>query len=687
MAESPSKSTDPVPVLSTWAQDVSDMSKQGDGMHRRGGGQAVNPVGRSSGTHHLEASGESAVSHIASAHDEGEQDDMDLEAIKETCQQMTDVVKRFNSCIGKVHPIARGYIETMNNSLSMLLVKQETARPIKPSNSSPPLLSSRAGSKSLVMKSEFSDSSGSADSVDCPKLKKKKQRVRFGGFDSEPNNSELDTSDSAGSAPSDQRKGDRNCRRTSRRNKLSTADVLRALARLDNRSVPRPESFDTQSGQPFEQFLSVFEDYCKHNFRGSSSLWIGELGRLLKGDMHSAFEAVKVPGDSYDSLRSKLLKWRTDTREVLESKTKYRFTKAQIQSGESLRLYAARLEKAFRLAYPNRGVETSKTLRRKYLDTVPRDFEKQLQTARSINMTMNGSELLWSTILTLASQTDVGEERRNRGGDSLVKPDDEQVWLTYPNRHCSPQRRISPVVSLDSGYDRDRDYARNQSRYDTWLSSSNNVSAQSQSRDSMNRNNSRARSVSRPDRGVFWSQSRSNSSPPVNRQPSPREENMQQRTCFHCHKPGHIKNQCRRLLNLCLVCGSSEHRISSCPRRRFGVPPISGVSINRNTASPTHQSSRNNDSNRDTGNGGIAGSCAGGRVVSSASSRAGQERGGFPDNVQASYSSACRATPLSPHAAPFACYRTQDRSVREKQSSSNADQILDRVDRFNPLLN
>ena len=226
---------------------------------------------------------------------------------------------------------------------------------------------------------------------------------------------------------------------------LSTADLLQALPRLDNRCVPNPEAFDSQSGQSFQQFLLAFEEYPQHNFRRSSALWIGELGRLLTGDMNAAFQALKVPGDSYRSLTKKLLKWRTDTKEVLESKTKYRFTKAKIQAGESLRLYAARLEKAFRLAYPSRRVEFSKTLRQKYFDTAPNAFRKQLQTARTINLTMNKSEISWSTILTLASQNDVGAEHSH---GEHVDQECEQVWVAHGSRP-GIARTGFPVTSCD----------------------------------------------------------------------------------------------------------------------------------------------------------------------------------------------------------------------------------------------
>ena len=46
------------------------------------------------------------------------------------------------------------------------------------------------------------------------------------------------------------------------------------------------------------------------------------------------------------------------------------------------------------------------------------------------------------------------------------------------------------------------------------------------------------------------------------------ESRGRQQGCFHCGGEGHIKRECRKLLNQCFVCGSSEHRIAQCPNRR-----------------------------------------------------------------------------------------------------------------------
>ena len=49
---------------------------------------------------------------------------------------------------------------------------------------------------------------------------------------------------------------------------------------------------------------------------------------------------------------------------------------------------------------------------------------------------------------------------------------------------------------------------------------------------------------------------------------SPRKVTPTLSSCFYCKKVGHVKSECWRYNRRCLACGSSEHRIAQCPRRR-----------------------------------------------------------------------------------------------------------------------
>ena len=39
--------------------------------------------------------------------------------------------------------------------------------------------------------------------------------------------------------------------------------------------------------------------------------------------------------------------------------------------------------------------------------------------------------------------------------------------------------------------------------------------------------------------------------------------------CRFCRQPGHIQKDCRKKNRLCLACGSADHLVAACPRRRF----------------------------------------------------------------------------------------------------------------------
>jgi len=427
----------------------------------------------------------------------------DLEALRSTCDYVATVMENLNSGLSGLHPEARKCVQGLNKKIL---------------------------SHVPLPDSEFKDY--------CSSRNSKKSRMRTASLIKVPSSTDGEDSDHT---ESDRKTGsdtsDTSSLITSHSKQtpdssalLSMDQLLQLMKRLDNRTVPRPEKFDSASGNNFNDFLRVFEDYCSGAFRGSTMLWVGELGRLLEGDMLDAFNALRMAGDDYHDIKAKLVKWQKDSKEVRSSTIRNKFTKAEPMSGESMRLYAARLEKSFRLAYPRRSVQKSKTLRDKYLHTVPRSFHKQLSTMRNVERTIHNREMSWSTILTLASSWD-SENKENCVYSLPVEQ--PSVWLgARPNV-------TDAVVQCDSVSSRPRVFY-------------------SRSQDVRHRSRSVNRYVGEP------AQSRGVSS----RQRSTSNFQRKDIICHHCQRPGHIKRECRRFLGSCLVCGSTDHRISECPKRR-----------------------------------------------------------------------------------------------------------------------
>ena len=299
----------------------------------------------------------------------------------------------------------------------------------------------------------------------------------------------------------------------------STAMLVKALSRLDGRKVPRPGKYDSTSGRPLGTFLEEFEEYCRLSFRGSSSLWAAELEEFFVGPICSAYQAFYNPGESYHVLKDRLLGWFSEYRETIHERTRRKFDRAQAKPGEPLRLYAARLEKLFVLAYPSKNVNVSKTLQRKFLDTVPRGFKKHVFAIKSF-MKMQKREIDWSNILPLTSNYDAEHATTDSSGDSETEI--TEVWASTAATVANP-----PLDSSSGGV----------------LISQHSLHPKVA-----------------PTPSVPWSMP---SQPWVKTQTNDRKV-FESRTCHFCNKKGHIKRECRRFNKQCLACGSDNHIVSEC---------------------------------------------------------------------------------------------------------------------------
>ena len=326
------------------------------------------------------------------------------------------------------------------------------------------------------------------------------------------------------------------------------SSLIDVLSRLDGRKTPRPGKFDVTSGRPLQTFLSEFENYCKHSFRGGSYLWASELEDFLTGILFDAYSALYCPGESYRELKGKLLGWYAEYKETIQEKTRKKFERAQMKPSESLRLYAARLEKQFTLAFPSKVVRESKTLQRKFLDTVPRGFKKHVFSIKSY-MKMQGLELSWSSILPLASSYDA----EHMAGDSSVDsgPEVTEVWAsTASSSQISKSYNggIPPYFQTTEG-------THGQS------SLSSGLGQMKDSSDQVPTTN-----TSHPRKTTMVA-----------------DKTFESHSCHFCKRRGHIKQECRRYNKQCLACGSNDHMVSNCD-----LSFRSRSASRRNGMAPTH---------------------------------------------------------------------------------------------------
>ena len=517
---------------------------------------------------------------VQHAHQAGDADRNDAEAIKDTCSYVARVLQNLNSHVGSYNSEVTGYVHNLNNQLRALLLaeqpmqhslgcvgKKQPAEPAEHEASGgmsqaipgPSNLGATAQGRDAKRQLTFEAGTQTPQQtvhpipepgyVSWPRThaalnSARNFAQRSGGEESESN------SDTEAEEPGIQLHStqDGPLRFRSEREPLSHEDLLRAISRLDMRSVPKPGVYDSSTGQSFRQFLHTFEEYCQNTFRGSSSLWIGELGRFLKGEMLQAFNALQVSGDSYDTIKRKLLQWQKDSKESFEANAKEKFATATKLPTESLRLYAARLEKSFRLAFPRRQTEQSATLRDKYFKSIPLEFQLQLQSARSIALTMNGTEMTWTNILALASRFDAQRT------DFTKMQASGEIYSNREESHGFNDRPVKPgPVTFYAESSEPRVYqvstpqrvSRSQGRY----------------------TDSHDRSITTP--GLYRQQKSATGYQEPTVQPGHRARSQTRPgKCSYCRKEGHVDKDCWKRRGCCLVCGSESHRIANCPKRR-----------------------------------------------------------------------------------------------------------------------
>ena len=158
------------------------------------------------------------------------------------------------------------------------------------------------------------------------------------------------------------------------------------------------ESYDEQAGQDLVVYLKKFESYCKDNYRGGKSFWLSELETRLNGHTLETFKAMKDASDDYDEMKSKLVDWFTEEKINRKVKARKSFRNIRLKRGESLIVYASRVQSLFKQAYPNKDTMYSGTLINKLRDTIPKIAQTKLDP-QIVQHKMINTRMSWTKVL------------------------------------------------------------------------------------------------------------------------------------------------------------------------------------------------------------------------------------------------------------------------------------------------
>ena len=287
------------------------------------------------------------------------------------------------------------------------------------------------------------------------------------------------------------------------------------------REAPKPEIFSLESGRSLRAFLRQFEGYCRSKYGSATEDdWTAELGRLLSGEIRGVFDAFGGTERPFPAMALKLKEYCSRQGERIAAERHHSFQQAQRLSGESLRLFALRLERLFVKAYPRRDPETSAELSYKFLSSIPASDAKGLE--RDMHLVRKYSKA------TVTSWSDLVD---------LIQPD------TYAGKVKSPPQSPSKTVWFGSG-------AKPKGHQGEKVAAAVPVTPPRQKGPRVTAGSPPPRQTPR--------------TPPRTPPQTPPSSGL----CGWCHKGGHRYEDCWRRLGLCLLCGSDQHFMMACPRTR-----------------------------------------------------------------------------------------------------------------------
>ena len=393
----------------------------------------------------------------------------------------------------------------------------------------------------------------SRDSDNSTKATIKKKKRKETSERSESSSSSSETSSSSATESDSEEVEDEEGRRSKKKKKLRAEDYLKIISkRLDNRKAPTCDKFEEDNGQTLKEYLEEFEDYCMENVKGDCKNWIKELQNNLSGELLEAYKQFRKDRLSYPKLKKKLLIWYKETEDTRKEEYKKCFDEISHKKGESLYLYTSRIERAFRLAFPNESIDRNTKLRNKFMETVPSSFRKELKSI-IVYDSHSHKTTKWSSIKRDARRKDLemksGQSKKEENSES-----EEEIIINIG--HDQPTRVKNR--NNQNSYNRPNNY-------NPRFQQPNNGFRRGQFNNNQRYNFRQPTSPPRPqfrpphpNPNYNWNQNQHNSHP----NSRPHRRNIPE--CQHCERLGHTIDKCRIRLNLCYICAKPGHDEFNC---------------------------------------------------------------------------------------------------------------------------
>ena len=186
-------------------------------------------------------------------------------------------------------------------------------------------------------------------------------------------------------------------------------------SRYTPKEVVAPEVFSIDGQESLSRFFGDFEKYFSHKFHGNQRDKCRELGKFLEGEIKKAYNALGGPQIKYKDMKYDLRSWYKSIKIGWTRKMRAKFDAAEMEPGDTFKLYSMRLEELAFQAYPKDKSERSKQLVKHFLSTVPAWFvscvDKREETMKTVD---RHARMTWEDIVTVSEWEDRKQQTRSQ---------------------------------------------------------------------------------------------------------------------------------------------------------------------------------------------------------------------------------------------------------------------------------
>ena len=314
------------------------------------------------------------------------------------------------------------------------------------------------------------------------------------------------------------------------------------------REIPKVSKFNVYGSKDVNDFFKEYENYCKVKFPENQNYWVKELEECLDGRMLEFYRMITSVGEpKYEVVKARMI----DHVKRVKAGVRYRktndFEKAKMGKTEQVDMYAYRLETLARKKFGDEGINESKPLLRKFLETVPRYVAEQVNMKRKEKYKWTKERLLWEDVLEMIEDRafeDNGRIGETDHVDVNVGRGENFQYKTYKDAlHANPMEVMGEFL---------KDFYGKNPR--------NNVDNRMTGINGNAPRNKVGQSLDRYQENQ-WQTVQNGRNRKIYNNHGGRDVRSK---CLRCGKFGHRLSECRWKNGACFGCGSTDHMISQC---------------------------------------------------------------------------------------------------------------------------